>query len=323
MNKHDLPPLPGGGEKGAQVCQRMHPYLAIADELSNEQARMLSEHLTRCPQCATVFQHMQQATRLIATLQESTPSARVDAAILAGLQQRPGTAPIARQVRVHVPGRHRSLRLAWTLVAVCLMVITAGIFLRGLLAGKGTVFHLPSTLSWHGYVLHYTQTRNSSQGASYQVEVYQDLGTNNMHIESQLPGQFDVVVVTDQSTMLGKDMMHHIAQMGSGVASWMTDGSLFDLDLLRENLAAGNATYLGIGRLQSQRVHQIRMDNGQILLLNMDYLPVNVLRNFRGPGTGVLVYHTCQLLLSTQVSDSLWDMRVPSDFQMGPLPASF
>lgn len=322
MNNHDLPLLPGRREKGAQVCKRMHLYLAIVDQLSSEQARTLSAHLTRCTQCATAFQDMQQATRLVATLQESTPSARVDAAILAALQPRQSTVSTRAQVHMPAPGRRRSPRLTWALLAACLMVITAGIFLPRLLAGNGSSFHLPSALSWQGYVLHYIQTRNSSQGAPYQVEVYQDLGTNNMHIESQLPGQFDVVVVTAQSTMLGKDMMHHIAQMGRGAAGWMTDGSPFDLDLLRENLATGNATYLGIGNLQSQRVHQIRMDNGQILLLNMDYLPVNVLSNFRGPGTGVPIYHTCQLLLSTQVSDSLWDMRVPPNFQMGPLPAS-
>jgi hypothetical protein len=322
MNKHDLSPLPGRDEKGAQACARIHPYLAIVDELSTEQAYALSEHLTRCTQCARAFQHIQQANRLIATLPESRPSARVDATILTALQQRQRTTAVSAQIHMHAPGRRRSSRLTWTLVAASLLVITAGILLRGLLVGGGAGFRLPPTLSWHGYVLHYIQTRDSSQGQSYQVEVYQDLGTNNMHVESQLPGQFDVVVVSDKATMLGKDMMHHIAQMGSGVAGWMTDGSLFDLDLLRHDLATGNATYLGIGRFQGQKVHQLRMDNGQILLLNMDYLPVNALRNFHGQGTGTLVYRTCQLLLSAQVSDSLWDMQVPSDFQMGPLPTS-
>lgn len=322
MNKQNLPLLPGIGEKGAQVCERIRLYLAIVDELSTEQARILSEHLTHCAQCATVFQQTQQATHLLAALPESTPSARVDAAILATLQQHQRTAPPPAQVRVHAPSRRRSPGLAWALIATFLVVIIAGIFIRELLADNGAGFRLPPTISWHGYVLHYIQTRNNSQGQPYQVEVYQDLGTNNMHIESHLPGQFDVVVVTDKASMLGKDMMHHIAQMGSGVASWMTDGSLFDLDLLRHDLATGSATYLGIARVQGLKVYQIGVGNGQVLLLNMDYLPVNALRNFHGQGTGALVYHTCQLLLSAQVSDSLWDMQVPPDFQIGSLPTS-
>ncbi|HEY1348099.1 MAG TPA: hypothetical protein VGF67_00565 [Ktedonobacteraceae bacterium] len=319
MSNLDLPSFPGIGEKGAQVCARVRFYLAIVDELSFEQVRILSEHLKGCAQCAAEFQILRQATRLVATLPQSTPSARVDAAVLAALQHRQTVAQAT--ARAHAPGRLRSGRRAWALVAALLTVIATGLFMHGLLAGSRAGLQLPANLSWHGYVLHYTQTMNNPGGQPYQIEVYQDLGTNNMHVESNLPGKFDVVVVTDRSTMLGKDMMHHIAQMGSRVEDWATDGSLFDLDQLRHDLATGSANYLGQGNFQGQPVYQIRLENGQILLLSMSYLPVNALRNFHGQGTGVPIYQTCQLLLFAQVSDSLWDMQVPSGFQMGQLPA--
>ncbi len=334
MNNLDLPPFPTMDEKGPQVCERVRFYLAIVDELSFEQVRILSEHIKGCAECAAEFQLLRQATHLVATLPESTPSARVDAAILAELQSRQRTArasiqlhpsKIAQETPRPFAARSRVTRgRAWALVAALLLLAVASFFLHGLLfpSGQGEAFQLPANLSWNGYVLHYTQTREDAQGKPYQVEVYQDLGTNNMHIESSMPGKFDVVVVTDKSTMLGKDMMHHIAQMGNGVESWAVDGSQFELTLLRHDLATGRATYLGKGNFHGQEVYQIRTGNGQVLLLNMRYLPVNALRDFEGRGTSVPIYQTCELLLSAQVSDSMWDMQVPSGFQMGQLPAN-
>jgi len=329
-----LPPFPTMDEKGPQVCERVRFYLAIVDELSFEQVRILSEHIKGCAECAAEFQLLRQATHLVATLPESTPSARVDAAILAELQSRQRTArasiqlhpsKIAQETPRPFAARSRVTRgRAWALVAALLLLAVASFFLHGLLfpSGQGEAFQLPANLSWNGYVLHYTQTREDAQGKPYQVEVYQDLGTNNMHIESSMPGKFDVVVVTDKSTMLGKDMMHHIAQMGSGVASWAIDGSQFNLALLRHDLATGRAIYLGKENFRGQEVYQIRTGNGQILLLNMHYLPVNALRNSEGQGSGAPIYQTCELLLSAQVSESLWDMQVPSGFQMGQLPTN-
>lgn len=319
MNTSDLPPFPGIGEKGAQVCARVRFYLAIVDELPPARVHLLSEHLKGCAQCAAEFQLVHQATRLVASLPESTPSAQVDAAMMAALHQQQRALSSAGRARARPAGR--SARRAWVLAAAAVMMIAAGLLTYGLIAGRGASFRLPAGLSWNGYVLHYIQTRNDARGQAYQVEVYQDLGTNDMHIESNLPGQFDVVVVTERSTMLGKDMMHHIAQMGDGVAGWATDGSLFDLDQLRHDLAAGNAVYMGRETFQGQEVYQVRLANGQILLLSMHYLPVNALHTPRRPGTGVPIYQTCQVLLSAQVSASLWDMQVPADFQMGQLPA--
>lgn len=319
MSTPDFPPFPGIGEKGAPVCARVRFYLAIVDELPFAQVRILSEHLKGCAQCAAEFRLVHQATRLVASLPESTPSARVDAAVLAALQQRQRALSSAAPARARPAGR--TTRRVWALAAAALAMVVTGFLMYGLIAGRGASFRLPAGLSWNGYVLHYIQTRNNARGQTYQVEVYQDLGTNDMHIESNLPGQFDVVVVTERSTMLGKDMMHHIAQMGDGVADWATDGSLFDLDLLRHNLAAGNAAYLGRETFQGQEVYQVRLANSLVLLLSMDYLPVNAMSNVRGPGTGVPLYQTCQVLPSAQVSTSLWNMQVPADFQMGQLPA--
>jgi hypothetical protein len=55
-------------------------------------------------------------------------------------------------------------------------------------------------------------------------------------------------------------------------------------------------------------------------LLDMHYMPVNVLRGAVGPGTGRPMYETLQLLSHSQVSDSMWNMSVPPGFQMGTLP---
>ena len=338
MNNLDLPPFPAPGEKRPQVCERIRFYLAIVDDLPFEQVRILSEHVKGCARCAEEFRLLQRATRAVASLPASAPSARVDAAILTALRDRQTAAHTFTQLHPskQVPetprpsstpkkraASGRSRALGWTLAAALILIVLAGgFFLRGQIFPSSQAFQLPANLSWNGYVLHYTQTRFDKQGKSYEVEVYQDLGSNNMHIESTMPGEFDVVVVTDNSDMLGKDMMHHIAQEGDGVANWAVDGSLFNLFSLRQDLSTGRATYLGTGTFQGQAVYQIRASSGQVLLLNMHYLPVNALRNFNGAGTGTPVYQTFALLLSAQVSDAMWDMNVPHGFQMGQLPTS-
>src|SRR5579885_2505619 len=101
MNNLDLPPFPTMDEKGPQVCERVRFYLAIVDELPFEQVRILSEHLKGCAECAAEFQLLRQATHLIATLPESKPSARVDAAVLAALQHRQRAARAS--IQLHSP----------------------------------------------------------------------------------------------------------------------------------------------------------------------------------------------------------------------------
>ena len=335
MNDLDFPPFPMMGEKGPQVCESVRFYLAIIDDLPLEQVRILTGHIQECAGCAAEYRLLQQATRLIAELPESAPSRRVDDAILAALQSRSKTPHTSVQLHpekrtpetpLALPqgGRARTPRrragVLALVAALLLLFLGAGVFLRGGLfsAGNPQAFQLPAGLSWNGYVLHYIQTRTDTHEKPYQVEVYQDLGSNNMHIESSMQGEFDVVVVTDNSTMLGKDMMHHIAQMGNEVEGWAVDGSTFDLARLRQDLAAHRASYLGKSNFQGKPVYQIRASNGQILLLNMQYLPVNALNS---AGASTPLYNICALMPSAQVSDSMWDMQVPHGFQMGRLPA--
>ncbi|MEO7020986.1 MAG: hypothetical protein ABI234_12600 [Ktedonobacteraceae bacterium] len=325
----DFPPFPTMGARGPQVCAAVRFYLAIADDLSFEQIRILTEHLQDCPDCVAEFRLLRNTTRLVAALPASIPSARVDKAIRATLTNRISAArqfDSERRTDPHVSAfcqRRRAIsrrgpRIV-ALAAVFVLLLLTGVFLHGLIfpTSNNMAFQLPSNLSWNGYVLHYTQNRLDTQKQSYQVEVYQDLSTDQMHVESSMPGQFDVVVVTTPTTMLGKDMMNNVAQEGHAVAGWSVDGSLFVLTQLRQNLATRHAIYLGQRTFQGQQVYQIRVSNGQVLLLNMHYLPVGALQS-----TGALTYDTCTLMPTTQVSDSMWDMSVPPNFRMGQLPST-
>jgi hypothetical protein len=337
MNEIDLPALPPMGARGPQVCAAVRFYIAIVDDLPFEQVHVLSEHIQSCEECATEFRLLQQVTHQVAMLPVSAPSAHVDTALLAAIQNR-GAAP-GSSIQLYTKRRRTALTQQRTsnqrrpgsrrwsgplaLAAVLVVLILAGAFLHGLLfpSNNAQAFQIPSNLSWNGYVLHYTQTIATSNGQSYQVEVYQDLGSNQMHIESTLPGQFDVVVVTDDQSMLGEDMLHHVAEMGGNAEHWVVDGSLFNLTTLRQNLSAQQIIYLGKETYQGQQVYLVRASNGQVLLLNIHYLPITVLTNYTGPGTGTSLYKTFILMQSAQVSDTMWDMQVPSGFQMGQLPA--
>lgn len=323
-NGLDLPPFPTIHDRTPWNCEAVRFYLAIADELPLEQVRVLSEHAKLCPECAAEFRLLQRVNRMIASMPPSTPAARVDAAVLAILHNRqqatrtpiPLSSPRQRTSR-RPPLNRRMLAFA---AAVLLALLGSGFFLHGLLFPSNVqAFQLPASLSWSGYVLHYTQTRTTADGKPYQVEVYQDLGDNSMHIESTMNGVFDVVVVTDNQDMLGKDMMHHVAQEGNSVEGWAVDGSMFNLTQLRHDLATHQAVYLGTGTFQGLAVYRIRASDGQVLLLNMSYFPVNVLDN--ASNTGTSMYNTFTLMPEAQVSDSMWDMRVPKQFQMGQLPS--
>lgn len=331
----DFPPFPPAGARGPQVCTSMRFYLSIINDLSLEQTRALSAHLQECPDCTAEYQRLGHATQLVASLPESEPSAHVDEAIRAAIARRgnlartthrailPETSTDARLSTVHparAPRRRGASVLA--LAAILLLALLAGILWRGLTwTGNAPVaFQLPASLSWNGYVMHYTQTRFDAQGHSYLVEVYQDLGTNQMHIESSMPGKFDVVVVITSTEMLGKDMMNHIAQVGHGVESWTIDGSVFDLGRLRQDLASKHASYLGKGTFKGQPVYQVLTSSGEVLLLDIRYRPVGVLYSLSGPNAGQQVYGNCQLMFSAQVAESMWDMSIPPGFQMGTLP---
>lgn len=335
MSYTEFPPFPAMGARGPQVCEAVRFYLAIVNELPLEQVGILSEHVHTCKECAAEFRLLQQATYLVATLPWSTPSNRVDEAIRVAIQTRKRshqaqTASANQQpepltLQAYTRPRRRSQRgvRMLALAAALLILIAGGFLLRGLIfpGNNAQAFRLPSDLSWNGYVLHYMQNLTDTDGGKYEVEVYQDLGTNQMHIETSEPGDYDIVVVTDQQTMLGEDMLHHVAQTGDGVADWAIDGSMFDLAHLRQDLANHQMNYIGTETIDKQQVYLVRASNNEVLLLNTKYLPVGVLQHFTTSGTGTSPYKTFDLMQTAEVPDSMWDTQVPSTFHMGQLPA--
>jgi len=98
------------------------------------------------------------------------------------------------------------------------------------------------------------------------------------------------------------------------------DDSALDLAHLRQGLQTKSAVYLGSGRFEGQEVYRIRYRNGLVLLLDMQYNPVNLLRGVDGPGTGEPIYAVFKLMPMSQVPASMWDMRIPVGFHLGTLP---
>jgi hypothetical protein len=296
-------------------------YLAILDDLSPEQVNQVFRHVSICQACTAEYQLMNSATHLVADLPTTMPSARVDAAIMAITAK---TARNGAQSRKLLrPARPRR-RLTWLIgqlaVAAVLLIglLTATHFI-GLAPGGSQTFQLPSNLSWSGYVLYHTQTMTGANGMIYQVNSYHDLGTDRVHVETMADGELDVVAVGDQHAMLGKDMIHHVAQWGAD--AWAVDDSIFDLAQLQHALQTKAAAYLGKDNFKGQEVYRIRYQGGLVLLLDMDYLPVNVLQGATSPGTGEPMYDTLELMPISQVAASMWDMSIPAGFQMGTLPA--
>jgi len=197
-----------------------------------------------------------------------------------------------------------------------LSLVTTLHFLGGPAATQG--FALPATLTWDSYVLYHSETRLDNKGERYRVETYHDMSTGRMHVETTMPGSLDVVAIGTDHSMLGLDTMHHVAQWGAD--GWNVDDSAFDLAELRNDLHTQIASYLGKDFFHGQPVYRVRSRNGLVLLLSMDYKPVNVLRGAVDPGTGEPVYDTLLLMLSSQVAKSMWEMSVPTGYRMGKLP---
>src|SRR2546429_6243277 len=84
----DMPPLPGIGEVGPQVCATVQLYLGVMDDLTAEQVAIIQENVRGCPDCASVQGVMQGATHVFGSLPDSMPSSRVDEAGMAGIDAR-------------------------------------------------------------------------------------------------------------------------------------------------------------------------------------------------------------------------------------------
>src|SRR5258708_6471347 len=365
----DLPPIPSTGEKGSHVCDTIQLYLGILEELPPEQARLVREHVRTCNDCTAVQRQMEQATWLLARLPASTPSERVDHAVMDAIAARSNSRVAAdadnkqqatyanaqpvevgdrkgrpygdrkgrpygdrksrpygdRKGRPYGGYKGRANRGSGRVIGAVGALALAAALVLALLATlhfggdpATQAFTLPSNLSWNGYVLYHTETRIDAKGERYSVNTYHDMATGRMHVETVMPGSMDVVVVGDDRTMLGLDMMHHVAQWGAD--AWSVDETPFDLAQLRGDLNAQRAVYLDKDTFHGQPVYRVRTRNGLVLLLDMNYRPVNVLSGAVGPGTGEPMYDTLVLMPSSHVSSSTWDMSVPEGFRMGALP---
>ncbi len=321
MNDSNLPPIPQPGETGPQVCETVRLYLAVMDDLTPQQIALLSEHVNTCPDCAATLRQLQQATQLVASgLAHTTPSPHVDRAIMAVLAS-PVGADLSRPAPIYRLARPSWLVGSLATAAVLVVALLAAMFMNGISPVNTGLhaFSLPQNLSWSSYVLYHSETSIGNNGRRYYVYTYDNLGQKMMHVET-VAGSLDVVSVEDEKSgeVLGMDMKNHVAQWGAD--AWMVDDSAFDLAQLRHDLATNSAIYLDKDTFKGQAVYRIRLKNGLMLLLNMQYQPVNVLQGAVGPGTGEPMYESLELMSSSQVSDDMWNMTVPANFHLGTLP---
>ena len=327
MNDTNLPPIPDPGATGPQVCETVRLYLAVINDLTPQQVALLSRHVDKCPDCAAEFRWLSRTTELVASgLAPSTPSPRVDRAIMAALSPQNG-GQAAKPFRKITDRRKTSNRPAWLVrslatAAVIVVALLGAMLLNGVspLATGPQKFSLPHNLSWSGYVLYYSKIETGSNGVAYHIYTYHNLGEGMVHVETMIDGSLDVVSMEDEKNgeTLSMDMIHHVAQWGAD--EWMVDDSVFDLAQLRHDLDTNSAIYLDKGTFKGQPVYAIRLKNGLVLLLDMHYRPVNVLQGMVGPGTGQPMYDSLKMIPSLQVPEDMWNMSVPPGFHMGKLP---
>ncbi len=318
MNNTGLPPLPSIGAAGPNVCAVIRLYLAVADDLSPEQSRLLNVHVLYCADCALEQRVLQRSAQFIASMDASSPSARVDQAVMAAIAARQGgkgAAPTpARFSIVSRPRSHRPpVRIVASLAAAAIVLLTFSFSTYFFLGQTQQSFALPANLSWNAHVLYHAQKMTSPQG-NYTVVSYDNMAANITNVTTTMEGQMDVVVVQTPQQTLGLDMMHRVAQWD--VKDWTVDNSLFDVTTLRQDLRNGRAAYQGKSQFEGKEVYRIRYSNGDVLLLDTNYMPINVLQN------GEKVYSTLKWIPSSQVSSSLWQQQVPAGFSLGEIPTS-
>jgi hypothetical protein len=330
-------------------------YLGVLDDLTTVQLEIILEHVRICADCAAAQLLMQRATSIVGGLPGSTPSPRVDEAVMTAIAARgkvqPGgsdasvlarsghaqsqaspliPSPLSppREARATLslpaPTRRRRFGLRWgalASVAMAAVVILSFLATARFMFGFGAAsqaFTLPASLSWNGYVIYHSETRIDAQGVRYYVSAYYDPGSGRMRVETVMPGSMDVVAVGDSQNMLGLDMMNHVAQWEAN--AWSTNESMFNLAAIRSDMKTSRAAFMDKDVFRGQAVYRLRCSNGLVLLLNMRYEPVNVLRGAVGPGTGEPLYDSLVMMPSSHVPAEMWDMRVPKGFTMGSLP---
>jgi hypothetical protein len=334
IDSQQLPPLPTPDTPAARTCAVIRLYLAVEDDLSSDQAWVVTRHVRSCASCAQEQQMVRRSARLVHSLPDSQPSARVDQAVMAAIAARARntdkvralsafpsssarTGALAARSRSAMRSRRRFTGIVAAAAALVLTLLTSLYFVfNGNPFSPHTVaFQLPTSLSWDKYVLYCTETRTEKNGTSYQIQTYHHMTKDVTNVQYLVPGEMDVVVVKDGQgkQSLGMDVMHRIAQ--KDVDQWdLVDLSEFELTALRTELQNGTATFEGQSSFQGQEVYRVRNSKGEVLLLNMDYMPINVLKQDKP------IFDTLRWLPPSQVSSSLWNMEVPSDFTMGSLP---
>ncbi len=338
VHEVDLPPLPPTNVSGPAVCANIRLYLAVWDDLSPFQRQVVSQHMQSCPDCSRELQLMKRSTHLVACLDTSEPSARVDEAVMAAIATRGHAQQVAkplsfstrrlasspRRTSRNIP---RMVAMGGIAAALLLAAFLSAYFVMGIgqphqIASIGhsqQVFALPANLSWNNYVLFYKQTVTSSQGNQYRVTSYHNMSDDSMRTETVMDDKVDVLVVKDPQKSLGLDLMHHVAQWD--VHNWDVDDSMFDLAILRKDLQTGRAKYLGKDHFKGQDVYRVRTAQGDILLLNMQYMPINALNKGQEVPDSKPMFDQLQWLQPSQVPDATWDMKVPANFKVGKISA--
>ena len=317
MDNTNLPSIPDRVDD-PQSCATVRLYLAVLNDLPSEQVQAFYQHIDNCPACTAELRLLNQVTHLVANFaehSETVPSTHVDQTVMSALAAR-NSEPIPMLATAQRRTMRKPKNPLWRIgqIAVAAVLLLSALTAVYFHSHTAQAFAIPGNVSWSGYVLYHSETLVSAHGTPYHVESYHDLGTDRMHVETTIAGRLDMVVVSNGQKALCIDMMHHIVQWG--VNGWSVDDSLFDLAALRTDLQANRAVYLGKDHFQGQDVYRIRARNGLILLLDMHYMPVNVLHS----STGGPMYNTLMWLSPTQVSNSMWDMSMPPGFQMGTLP---
>ena len=321
MNNIHLPPFPPGGAVGPEVCATMRLYLAVWDDLAPEQQQIVAAHVEGCAGCSAEKRMLQQVTNLTHQLEATEPSARVDQAVLNAIlarrqsesRQNKRTRPFFNNQRQYISWR------AGSLVAVAAVIVLAVLAGLSFFASQQQAFTLPQNLTWNRYVLYHTQTMMGPGQEHYQVVCYNNMVANVVNAETIMDNKLDVVVVQDPQKKLGLDMMHHVAEWNTN--NWNIDESMFNLQQLRAHLQDGTAVYQGREQFEGKEVYRIYYKKGQTLLLDMHYMPVNVLEDKNDTGAGQAEYTTVRWLTPGSVPNSMWDMQVPTGFRMGQLPA--
>ncbi len=317
MMDADLPPIPRAGDSRPSVCATVQLYLAVLDDLSPEQAQLVFAHVKSCATCEAERRMLSRVAPLATGLDEFAPPPRVDQVVLAAITLT-GQVPHHEFTRRFMRERRSPWLMLFAAAAVLVVVMITTPQLLSTLFSPPRAFALPANLSWSGYVLYHTETMIGTSGVQYHINCYHDLGTGSMHVETTAGRNLDIVAVGNEQILLGEDLIHHLAQWGAD--AWGVDDSLFDLGQLRTDLQAHRAVYLGLDTFQGQEVYRISWRYGLVLLLDTQYLPVNVLRNASRPGTGEPLYETLTMLSATQVPTALWEARIPAGFQIGILP---